>query len=146
MRFFKWRIRKKGKSERHSNSPIIGTPSNALFSNNPPIVIDNEDSSGPYVPSQTVKNQVVTVAKHNGDTQKRKTSRVSFQLGPAIVPADLPPKSLSECGTVSSVKYPRPSLKAANPLGQSNNEPVIIEFDNESYISYVIKVGRVPQN
>lgn len=133
MRFFKWRNRKKSKS--HTPISQISIADVASFPNNPPIVIDDDDNS------VSLKS---SVTKGNGDvSQKRKISRVSFQLGPTIVSNDLPPKSLSECGTISSAKYPRPSLKTTNHSEQLNKEcPIIENFDHDSYVSYVIRVGK----
>lgn len=77
----------------------------------------------------------------NGDLERkprRKTSRVSFRLGPAIIGHDLPNKCQSECGTVSSARFPNPAIKTAS-LHQSTNNPTIIEnFNLEAYTTYVI--------
>ncbi|KAI6184518.1 hypothetical protein M3Y97_00605100 [Aphelenchoides bicaudatus] len=172
MHFLKWRNRKKAKNQNghRAHSPInpislvgaIAMPhANVLApAITPNVVEDDESSSEPYAPSQSTtiiaKSQTTTISKRNGDVvckSKRKTSRVSFQLGPAILPTDLPNKTQSECGTVSSARFPKPSLKSANAQQQLFNKqqpPPIIEletrviqneFDAEAYISYVINVN-----
>lgn len=166
MRFLKWRHHKKAKPTQQnghrSHSPInpitivgaLSTPaSNTLAPTMSSNVIEDDNSSGPYAPSQSTtiaaQSQITAIStKRNGDASrkpKRKTSRVSFQLGPAIVPNDLPPhKSQSECGTVSSARFPKPNLKTGNlPAQQSNKQPppIIENFDFENYIAYVIKVN-----
>lgn len=163
MHFLKWRSRKKNKTQqngRRSHSPInpitivgtLATPAatNLLPQNNEPKIIEDDDSSGPYAPSQSTtivaKSQITSISKRNGEIgknkPKRKTSRVSFQLGPAIVPNDLPHKTQSECGTVSSARFPKPSLKATNS-SQTQPPPIIENFDYDNYISYVLNVKKI---
>lgn len=161
MHFLKWRSKKKAKTQNghRSHSPInpisiVGAltlpPTSTLTATTAPSVIDDDSDSGPYAPSQSTtiaaRSQITTISKQNGDAKhksKRKTSRVSFQLGPAVLPNDLPNKCLSECGTVSSARFPKPSLKSNAIQQQSIKQPPIIEhFDFDAYVSYVTNVKK----
>lgn len=129
---------------------------------NPPSVVQEEEecSSGTYAPSastifaQTVRTatsvasaQVAFKSRNNNNNevirarQKRKTSRVSFQLGPPTTIEDLPKKAMSECGTVSSkkVKVQVQQTPESKPLMPKNTEN---SFNAQAYIDYVVKVSN----
>uniref|UniRef100_A0A1I7RYQ8 CDT1 domain-containing protein n=1 Tax=Bursaphelenchus xylophilus TaxID=6326 RepID=A0A1I7RYQ8_BURXY len=112
---------------------------------------DDECSSGTYTPSvSTVFAQTVRTATsvasaqcafktRNGQPKgkaKRKTSRVSFQLGPPTTITEGSKKAMSECGTVSS-KRPKPAFEAI----KEKKDSVSSNLSAKLYMDYVVKLS-----
>ncbi|KAI6219250.1 PDZ domain containing protein [Aphelenchoides besseyi] len=159
MRFLNWRRRQKSeKTTTNGDLNRAHSPFNAVAIHGvtaagavsvpgglvPEITSDDDSSStGPYTPSTstaTTARRIPSVINGNSMKSKarRKTSRVSFQLGPVV--NELPEKAQSEGGSVRFVK-PTIKLPNGNVVVRTAPPPAIIEnFDAESYIAYVVKL------
>ncbi|KAI6234108.1 PDZ domain containing protein [Aphelenchoides fujianensis] len=130
------------------NAPIFATVAAAGAVSMPGGVLweiasdDDSTSTAPYAPStSTAATSKRMPPSINGSSKlkaKRKTSRVSFQLGPPVV-NELPEKAQSEGG---SVRFANPPVRVPNGIVRpiAPPPPIIENFDADAFVEYVVKL------